>query len=64
MDNAEFIQKTNDIAAQIAETTDEETKKKLTDDFFDVAIDMWNDGIAGDVTFADGRTATIRPIEL
>lgn len=64
MDAAEFVQKTNAIAAQIAETTDKETKEKLMNDFFKVGIDMWNEHIAGPVEYADGRTATLGTIEL
>jgi hypothetical protein len=63
MDNAEFVQKTNDIAAQMAQTDDKETKEKLMKDFFAVGIDMWNENIAGEVKYADGRTATLGTID-
>lgn len=64
MDHAEFVQKTNDIAQKMTETTDKETKEKLMHDFFAVGIDMWNEHIAGDVEYADGRTATLGTIDL
>lgn len=63
MDNTEFVQKTNDIANQMSETTDQETKKKLMEDFFAVGIEMWNSNVAGEVELADGRTVTISTIE-
>jgi hypothetical protein len=63
MDHAEFVQKTNDIATQMTDDTDKETKVKLMKDFFAVGIDMWNEHCAGDVTYADGRTATLGTIE-
>jgi len=59
MDHAEFVQKINDIAAQMGSTTDKETKKNLMDEFFKVGMIMWNEHVAGEVEFADGSTETI-----
>lgn len=38
------------------------TEEEIKQDFFDVATDLFNEYIAGDVTLADGRNLTIPTI--
>lgn len=63
MDLEEFIRKTDEIANMARGAMDDETKKRLKDDFFDVAIDFYNENLTGDISLADGRTIFIGAIE-
>lgn len=63
MDFEEFKQKTDDIVAQSRATEDPAAKEKLRDDFFDVAIDYFNEHLTGDMKLADGRTLFMPAIE-
>lgn len=53
----------DNIVEQSRSTTDPTEKEKLTHDFFDVAIDFWNENMTGDIALADGRTVFIPAIE-
>ena len=63
MNHDEFIRKTDEIANLARGTEDPDVLKKLNDDFFDVAIDMFNEHMTGDIQLADGRTVFIPAIE-
>lgn len=53
------IEKIQDVSEYIKEHTNEMTKEEKNALFFDVAIGVFNDEIAGEVTLADGRTLNI-----
>lgn len=63
MDIEEFIRKTDEIANLARGTEDEARKKELTDEFFDVAIDFFNEHMTGDIVLADGRIIFTPAIE-
>lgn len=63
MNNEEFIRKTDEIANLSRGTQDEARKEELKNEFFDVAIDFFNEHCTGDIQLADGRTAFIPAIE-
>lgn len=63
MNYQEFIQKTNDIAQASRETKDEAIKEELRQEFYNVAIDYFNEHCTGDIDLADGETRFIPAIE-
>ena len=63
MNFEEFIRKTDEISHQARGTTDEGAQKRLKNEFFDVAIDYFNENCTGDIDLADGRTIFIGAIE-
>lgn len=38
------------------------SKEEINADFFETAIDLWNEEMAGEITLADGRKITIPKI--
>lgn len=63
MNSEEFLRKTDEIANLARGTEDDRRLEQLTDEFFDVAIDFFNEHMTGDMTLADGRTIFIPAIE-
>lgn len=55
----EYIQKSEEIASKMRETEDEAEKDRLKKEWFDNAVDAFNNEIAGEVTLADGRKINI-----
>ena len=64
MDNEAFNKKLNAITEESRNTTDQKRKDELYQEFFNVAIDQFNDTIAGDITTCDGRTLHTPIIEI
>jgi hypothetical protein len=63
MDFEEFCRKTDEISNLSRGTQDEARKKQLTEEYFDVAIDFFNEHMTGDVKLADGGILFIPAIE-
>lgn len=53
----------DDVIARLA-TTPDHRREELNAEFFDAAIDLFNETCAGTVELADGRTFTVNPIIL
>lgn len=63
MNLEECNRKLDEIANLSRGTQDEARKEQLTDEFFQVAIDFFNENMTGDIVLADGRTIFIPAIE-
>jgi hypothetical protein len=63
MNFEEFVRKTDEIRNLSRGTTDEEIKKRLKNEFFDVVIDYFNENFTGDYVHADGSVSFVGAIE-
>lgn len=60
----EHIAKITEVCEASRNTTDPEEKERLKKEFWLLAVDAFNEHIAGDVTLADGRVINTPEIEL
>jgi len=60
----DHIKKMEDVVAKSRATEDSTEKELLRREFFLLAIDAFNENIAGPITLADGRVLNTPEIEL
>lgn len=63
MDFEEFVRKTDELRNLSRGTTDDEIKKELKTQFFDVLIDYFNGNFTGDFHHVDGSVTFVGAIE-
>lgn len=58
----DFTQKSDELVSAMRDTDDEAEKLRLKEAWWDAAVDVFNEEIAGDITLADGRNVHIPEI--